>query len=68
MTPTDNAILSEMLDNALSDIKYLRQEVAALREAKALAMARADENAKLLLQVLDELAAARRAEANTPDP
>lgn len=35
MTPIDNAVLSELLDNALSDIKYLRQEVASLREAKA---------------------------------
>ncbi len=43
MTPIDNAILSEMLDNCLSDIKYLRQEVSALREAKAEAKAEAYE-------------------------
>ncbi len=41
MTPIDNAILTEMLDNALSDIKYLRAEVSALREAKAEATAQA---------------------------
>ena len=43
MTPIDNAVLSEMLDNCLSDIKYLRAEVAALREAKAEAKAEAYE-------------------------
>lgn len=43
MTPIDNDILTEMLDNALSDIKYLRNEVAALREAKAEAKAEAYE-------------------------
>jgi len=32
MTPIDNAILTEMLDNALSDIKYMRQERNHLRE------------------------------------
>lgn len=43
MTPIDNAILSEMLDNSLYDIKLLRQEVASLREAKASALAEAYE-------------------------
>lgn len=41
MTPIDNAVLSEMLDNALSDIEYLRAERNALREAKAEAKAEA---------------------------
>ena len=43
MTPIDNAILSEMLDNCLSDVRYLRAEVASLREAKAEAKAEAYE-------------------------
>ena len=34
MTPIDNTILSEMLDNALSDIKYLRNEVTSLRSQR----------------------------------
>lgn len=34
MTPIDNAILSEMLDNALSDIRLLRQEVSHLRSQR----------------------------------
>ena len=48
-----------MLDNALSDIKYLRQEVAALREAKASAKAEAYELKEELVeagQALDVLA------------
>ena len=34
MTPIDNAILSEMLDNALYDIKLLRLEVSHLRDQR----------------------------------
>ena len=34
MTPIDNALLSEMLDNALYDIKLLRQEVSHLRDQR----------------------------------
>ena len=51
MTPIDNAVLSEMLDNALSDIKYLRQEVSALRETKAEAKAEAYELSEELAEV-----------------
>ena len=41
MTPIDNAVMTEMLDNCLSDIEYLRAERIALREAKAEAKAEA---------------------------
>jgi hypothetical protein len=43
MTPIDNAVLSEILDNALSDLEYMRQERNLLREAKAEATAEAYE-------------------------
>lgn len=58
MTPIDNAVLTEILDNALSDIKYLRAERNALREAKAKAKAEAYEakaEADEAQDIIDEL-------------
>jgi len=67
MTPISNEILSEMLDNSLYDIKLLRQEVAALREAKASASAEAYELREELDSRDEELRQALRAstEAHT---
>lgn len=78
MTPISNAVLSEMLDNALYDIRLLRQEVSHLRsqrdEERDLreglaeeASERFEENRLLRLTINDLKVEAVRAEWGTKD-
>lgn len=65
MTPIDNAVLSEMLDNALSDLEYMRQERNHLREGLAEAKAEVYKLNDYVIELESDLARAMaRADEN----